>query len=92
MVNRNKEVPDYGKLFAVAALETPNKGRVSFTADIVAAYLGDPVHIGKLLVSLKSDMKHGEFVDYVDKWFPFTIRTANRYMRAYRQSEKAVEF
>jgi len=52
-------------------------------------FLRDGAIIGSKLTSLKSEMGHGEFCKWVDKYLPFSRQTAARYMREHEDSEAA---
>ena len=43
------------------------------------------IEIGGLLTEQRLEMKHGEFIPWVEKNLPFDVRTAQRYMRVYRK-------
>ncbi len=44
------------------------------------------IETGRLLIEAKKRFRHGDWEEYVAQTFPFTMRTAQRYMRAAKQS------
>ena len=45
------------------------------------------IRIGELLKQQKSDLKHGQFGPWIEENLPFTIRTAQSYMKLYRERD-----
>ena len=45
------------------------------------------LEIGELLVQQKECLMHGEFTPWMEKHLPFTVRTANNYMKLYHNRE-----
>ena len=41
------------------------------------------VRAGEILTKIKADLKHGEFMDWIEKNLTFTDRTARRYMKVF---------
>ena len=46
------------------------------------------IEIGRLLNEQKAELAHGEFTPWVEVNLPFTMRTAQRYMRAYQRRDE----
>lgn len=44
--------------------------------------------IGELLTKQKSDLKHGQFGIWIDENLPFSRRTAQNYMKVYRERDR----
>jgi hypothetical protein len=42
------------------------------------------IRIGDLLLKQKEELQHGQFISWVDEHLPFTVRTAQNYMRLFR--------
>lgn len=49
------------------------------------------MQIGNLLLDIKEEIPYGEFCSYVDKNLPFSMRTAQNYMRVYLNKDKIKE-
>jgi hypothetical protein len=49
--------------------------------------LADAIKIGELLTDQKGNLKHGEFMAWVNENLPFTDRTARNYMRVYKERD-----
>lgn len=47
----------------------------------------DAITVGEHLTQLKESLPHGEFTEFVNENFPFTIRTAQRYMKLHEARE-----
>jgi hypothetical protein len=56
--------------------------------DSLKMSLEKAIRIGELLTEQKGTLKHGEFGIWVKENLPFTNRTAENYMRAYRESDR----
>jgi hypothetical protein len=50
--------------------------------------LNDAIEAGRLLSDVKANLKHGEFVGWIEKNLDFDIRTAQRYMFAYKHRDE----
>jgi hypothetical protein len=55
--------------------------------DMLSKSLLAAIEIGKLLFEQKGIIKHGEFTNWVSANLPFTLRTAQRYMKLYQYKE-----
>lgn len=49
--------------------------------------LAHAIRIGELLTEHKARLEHGQFTDWAKQHLPFTLRTAQNYMRVYRERE-----
>ena len=54
--------------------------------EIRELYENTPRRIGEILVLQKVRLPYGEFVEWVKTSLPFSVRSAERYMRRYPQS------
>jgi hypothetical protein len=50
--------------------------------------LAKAVRIGELLTEQKGSLKHGQFTPWIESNLPFTDRTAQNYMRCYRERDR----
>lgn len=56
-------------------------------SDLFVSALEKSIRVGELLITQKSELKHGEFGTWVETNLPFSQRAANQYMKFYSNRE-----
>jgi hypothetical protein len=54
--------------------------------------VGHGIRVGQLLVEVKAELRHGEWLPWLAANFPGTARTATRYMQLARESDTVSDF
>jgi hypothetical protein len=78
-------------------IEEKNKeliSKITDTHDSISrprSILTKAMWIGEMLLKQKKELSHGEFVKFIERNFPFSLRTAQHYMRAYKNKDKIEE-
>jgi len=78
----------------ISDFEKKNKELISKIKDIhddisrPSSILIKAMWIGEMLLKQKKELSHGEFANFIERNFSFSKRTAQRYMKAYKNKDK----
>lgn len=71
---------DYGSLPADKAARA--RDAVAYIGPRLRSATATMLEVGSKLLEVKADLEHGQFIAWVEAEFPFSIRSAQRYMKA----------
>ena len=92
MTNLSDEITQLENGDTIAKLEQSRISEIAQLHSEIVGYikitLENAIRIGELLTEQKAELKHGEWIPWIEGSLPFDKRTAQRYMKCYLEKEE----